>query len=116
MTVTFVVTDTLIEAPLSTPLNPATNTTDFPTGTYFEIRARGSNNVFLACHCLGEDGTQIHLWPRPSGGSELRAAVSIFLRLYRILATNLCKRFPGFFHRQNWSTLPWQRFECRCRR
>ena len=57
--------------------NPATNTTGFPTGTYFEIRPRGSNNI-LRTYCFSEeDGAQIHLWRRPSGGSELRSAVSI---------------------------------------
>ena len=72
---TFVVKDILIEAPLSTP-NPVTNTMGFPTGTYFEIRARGSNNILKTYFFSDKDGTQIQLWPRPSGGSELRAGVS----------------------------------------
>jgi len=63
-----------INGPLST-FNPATNTTGFPTGTYFEIRARGSNNVLVTCGFSGDDGAQIQLWPRPLGETELRAAV-----------------------------------------
>jgi hypothetical protein len=75
---------------------PAANTTGFPVGTYFEIRAKGSNNVLLTCAFSGEDGAQIQLWPRPSDGNELRAAVSI-LRLCRVLASPMQNVFQAFF-------------------
>lgn len=64
---------TRTESPAHNPIN---NIEGFPTGTYFEIRARGSNNVLLTYDFSNEDGAQIQLWPRPSGGDELRAAVS----------------------------------------
>ena len=97
----FVVKDTLIDtpSPLSTPNIPATNTTGFPTGTYFEIKARGSNNILKTRHFSGDDGAQIQLWPRPSGGSELRAAVSILRFITGFLPQpTICKTlFQAFF-------------------
>ena len=65
-----------IEAPLSMPYL-ATNNTGFPTGTYFEIRPKGGSTVLKTYWNSGEDGIQIHLYRRPSGGNDLRAAVSI---------------------------------------
>ena len=53
--------DTSIEAPMLTPNNIA----GFPTRTYFEIRARGSENVLLTYNFSNEDGAQIQLFPRP---------------------------------------------------
>ncbi|KAF9052571.1 hypothetical protein BDP27DRAFT_1408763 [Rhodocollybia butyracea] len=63
--------DTLIAT--STPM-PSSTVAGFPTGTYFEIKARGSNNVLLTCAFSGEDGAQIQLWGRPSDGNQLRTA------------------------------------------
>jgi hypothetical protein len=99
MTMTFVVKDTLIDAPLSTPNIPATNITGFPTGIYFEIRARGSNNILKTRHFSGEDNAQIQLWPRPSDGNELRAAVSILRFIPSFLPQpTICKSlFQAFF-------------------
>ena len=77
----------------------------FPTGTYFEIRARGSNYVLLTYSFSNEDGVQIQLWPRPSDELELGTAVSI-MRLYRVLAITYAKYILGLLHRQHWSTCP----------
>ena len=74
--------DTLLHALIPKPTN--TNA-GFPTGTYFEIRARGSNNVLLTRHFSGEDGTQLIFWPRPTGGNELRAAVSVVCNYTKFL-------------------------------
>jgi hypothetical protein len=93
--------DSLIQAP--TP-NPTNSTTGFPTGTYFEIRARGSNNVLLTRHFSGEDGTQLIFWARPAAENELRAAVSI---ICAIVPSSYHNPFLGLLYRQNRSTLPW---------
>ncbi|KAF9058504.1 hypothetical protein BDP27DRAFT_575065 [Rhodocollybia butyracea] len=58
---------------------PSSTAAGFPTGAYFEIRARGSNNVLLTYNLSGDDGVQIQLWGRPTSGNELRAAVSIIV-------------------------------------
>ncbi|KIK51529.1 hypothetical protein GYMLUDRAFT_50482 [Collybiopsis luxurians FD-317 M1] len=66
--------DTLMEAPPPNQMNATNTVVGFPTGAYFEIRARGTNNVLLTGSYSNEDGALIHLWPRPSGANELRAA------------------------------------------
>ncbi|KAF9058503.1 hypothetical protein BDP27DRAFT_1432645 [Rhodocollybia butyracea] len=63
--------DTLIATPTPTP---SLTVAGFPTGTYFAIRARGSNNVLLTHSFSGDDGAQIAFWPRPTDGTQLRAA------------------------------------------
>ncbi|KAG6835345.1 hypothetical protein H0H93_002322, partial [Arthromyces matolae] len=46
----------------------------FPIEQYFEIRARGTNNVLLTYGTSVEDGAQIQLWARPTDKTTLRSA------------------------------------------
>ncbi|KAG6819199.1 hypothetical protein H0H93_014404 [Arthromyces matolae] len=46
----------------------------FPVEQYFEIRAKGTNNVLLTYGASVEDGAQIQLWARPADKTTLRSA------------------------------------------
>jgi len=65
----------LIEAgTIDAPMSTSNKIAGFPTGSYFEIRARGSNNLLLTWGFSNEDGVQIQLWSRPSDKLALGAA------------------------------------------